>query len=242
MKNSIANFIQENQVLKKSEVKLNREITDLKRSLEREKSKKSNLNFPHPSCFCNELKEALKDENNFKDFTIMIENEEIHVSKLLLAARSPVLAKILHDNPNADSFNLVDISVQTFKEILKYLYTDKLQFDEITNSMHLFAAAHRLKIKKLKDIVAMNISNSITPENALEILILSNRYEHDKLRQNAFNEVKKNYPKIEFKEEFALQPEKVTQIVDAFKFKEQKLLRIETMVQNIELEFQNLLN
>ncbi|KAL7024023.1 hypothetical protein ACKWTF_012874 [Chironomus riparius] len=172
----------------------------------------------------------------------MIENEEIQVSNLLLAARSPVLAKILHDNPNADSFNLVDISVQTFKEILKYLYTDKLQFDEITNSMHLFAAAHRLKIKKLKDIVAMNISNSITPENALEILILSNRYEHDKLRQNAFNKVKKNYPKIEFKEEFAVQPEKVTQIVDAFKFKEQKLLRIETMVQNIELEFQNLLN
>lgn len=241
MKNSIEIFETENQELKEAEIRMSCEIADLKRSLETEKSKKSNLNLPHQSCFCSELKEVLKDENNFKDFTIMIENEEIQVSKLLLAARSPVLKSILERNPNTESFNLVDISMETFREILKYLYTDELDFEEISNSMHLFGAAHRLQINRLKDIAAMEISNKITPENAIEILFLGNKFEHDRLRQNAFNEVKNNYLKIEFRDEWAVQPEKVKQIVEAYNAKEEKLQRIETMIENIEQQFQDLL-
>ena len=210
------------------------EIAELRRLLEAEKLKKSNLNLPHHSCFCSELKDALKDDNNFKDFTILIENEVIHVNKLLLTARSPVFAKTIQDNPNADSFNLGDISVETFKEVLNYLYTDTVELKDISSSMLVFAAANRFEIKKLVDIAVMNISGKITAENVVKVLFLSNKFEHDKLRQRAFDDLKKYYPKIAFKEEWAVLPEKVEQIVEAFKEKEEKL-------QEIEQQFQNLL-
>ena len=61
----------------------------------------------------------------FKDFSIKIEDREFKVHKFLLAARSPTLAEMIKNNPDADELQLVDISVEIFEKILKYLYVSK---------------------------------------------------------------------------------------------------------------------
>ena len=66
-----------------------------------------------------DLRRFMQNEN-IKDFTIIIDEKEYLVHKFLLAARSPTLAETFSNNPGVDSLNLVDISVEIFEIILKF--------------------------------------------------------------------------------------------------------------------------
>jgi len=50
------------------------------------------------------------------------------------------------------------------------------------------------------------VNESIDGDNALEILKLSKKYEHVDLRQKAFDEIKKEYPKIMFNDMWEMEP------------------------------------
>ena len=173
-----------------------------------------------------DIKAFLQDETT-KDFLIQIDDHEFPVHKFLLAARNPTLAELLKNNPEVESLNLVDISVEIFEIILKFLYTDELPGDDGTNFLHLFAAAGKLKILDLKEYAAIKVTYTIDKDNALEVFKLSNKYEDDALRMKAFNELKKIYSKLIFKDEWAVNPEKVSKIVDMYKKKEEAMRKIE---------------
>ncbi|CAG9811163.1 unnamed protein product [Chironomus riparius] len=141
---------------------------------------------------------------------------KVKIHKFLLAARSPILAEILKSNPEVENLNLVEISVEIFEIILKFLYTDELPGDNGTIVLHLFAAAEKLKIEKIKNFAGTKLINTIDQENALNILKLSNKYEHEELRQKSFNKVKKMYPKCDFKDFHKTNFELMMKIIEQF--------------------------
>ena len=93
--------------------------------------------------------------------------------------------------------------------------------------MHLFAAAGKLKIEDLKDVVAINLCNQINDENVMEILKSSNNYENVELRQKAFVEIEKKYPKIKFLDKWVTEPENVITIIERFRKKEEAIRKLE---------------
>jgi len=169
-----------------------------------------------------------KDINTFvqdettKDFRIQIDDHEFPVHKFLLAARSPTLAEILKNNPEVENLNLVDISVEIFEIILKFLYTDELPGDDGTNFFQLFAAAGKLKIQELKKFAAEKIYDLIDTKNMLDALKLGNKYDDNLMRQKAFSKVKEKYPIIEYKDEWINDSEKVEKMLKFFKDMEEK--------------------
>jgi len=173
--------------------------------------------------------------DTFKDFRIQIDDQEFPVHKFLLAARSPTLAEILKNNPEVENLNLVDISVEIFEIILKFLYTDELPGDDGTNFLHLFAAAGKLRIQELKNYAATKLIDNIEEENVLEVLNLSNKYEHEELRQKSFEQIKKNYPKIIFKDKWESETEIVTKIIEVFKKKEEAIKKLEEEFENVRM-------
>ncbi|KAL7013124.1 hypothetical protein ACKWTF_015206 [Chironomus riparius] len=174
-----------------------------------------------------DIKTFLETDETFRDFSIQIDNREFPVHKFLLAARSPTLAEILKNNPEVENLKLVDISMETFEIILKFLYTDELPGDDGANFLHLFAAAGKLKIQELKNYAATKLIDQINEDNVIDILNVSKNYEHEELRTKAFEEVKKKYPKIEFKDEWAANPEKLIKIIEIIKKKEEAVRKIE---------------
>jgi hypothetical protein len=174
------------------------------------------------------------DEEKFKDFIVQVGDREFHVHKFLLTARSPLIAEIVLKNPEAGKIYLADIPVEIFEIILKFLYTDELPTVETLNDLRLFAAAGQLKIEELKNFAATHAMNKIDGNNALEVLKLSNKYEHAELRQKAFEEIKKGYPKITFKDKWAMKPEFIENIIEKFKRKEEIIRQVEEIF-NIEL-------
>ncbi|KAL7013204.1 hypothetical protein ACKWTF_015260 [Chironomus riparius] len=219
----------ENQQLKDSNAKLK---TDFE--YEKLKNAKLLLNFQKGIFF--DLS-ALIQNDATKDFQITIDDHEFSVHKFLLIARSPTLAELLKNNSEVENLNLVDISVDIFKIILKFLYTDELPGDDGTNFLLLFAAAGKLKIEELKDYSAGKIVAQVNADNAFEVFKLGYKYNHGRLRERAFEEIKKKYPKIEFKDEWAIDLDKMAMIIDGFMRREEEIMKLEEEIQRIKDEF-----
>ena len=173
----------------------------------------------------NDLKSYIQDESS-KDLRIQIDDHDFHVHKVLLTIRSPPMAEILRNNPDATNINLVDIPVDIFETILKFIYSGELPDDDDQNFVQLFVAANRLQIKELKIFASGKISNNIKEDNAFDIFNMSNKYDQEELRQKSFEEVKKMYPKIEFKNEWASNPEKVVKIIAGYKKMEEEMRKL----------------
>ncbi|KAL7013169.1 hypothetical protein ACKWTF_015231 [Chironomus riparius] len=167
--------------------------------------------------FSTSIKSFIQKDEIFKDFRVQISEQEFAVHKILLAARSPTLAEVLRKNSDVQNLNLVDISVEIFEKILKFLYNDELPGADWTDFLGLFSAAGRLQIQELKDYAAQKVIKIVGSENALEVLNLSNKYEHDGLMQKAFQEIKKKYPESKFKDELISSREKVEKFIEFLK-------------------------
>jgi len=190
------------------------QIENLKVEHEKEKVKNNKGLYTDLNIF-------IQDETT-KDFCIQIEGQDFPVHKFLLAARSPTLAEILNNNPEVENLNLIDISVEIFEIILKFLYTDELPADNGTNFLQLFAAAGKLKIQELKKFAAEKIYDLIDTKNMLDALNLGNKYDDNLMREKSFNKIKDNYLKIEFKDEWVNDIEKVEKMIKFFKEMEEK--------------------
>jgi len=171
--------------------------------------------------------------DNTKDFKIIIDAQEFPVHKFLLAARSPTLAELLENNPEVENLNLVDISVEIFEKILKFLYTDELPGDDGTNFVHLFGAAGRLQITELRNYAAQEISDNISTVNVMELLRIANLYNQDDLIQKAFQEIKNKYLNIPFKDEWSRDPKMVSKVIDTYEKKEEAKRQLDAEFENL---------
>ncbi|KAL7011670.1 hypothetical protein ACKWTF_014384 [Chironomus riparius] len=211
----IKNFVQKLQTsieqLKSSNKKLREKVQNLEES---EKDLKAELKK------WNERKNLLADIQNFidnqkyRDLQIQISDREFKVHKFLFAARSPTLADKFLENPEAENLNLPDIAVDTFEDILHFIYTDELPSDENTDFVKLYGAASMLKINLLIDFVAPKVMENINQKNAVEVLILSNKFKNYEMRQKAFEEIKKVNPDLS--DNWIDKPEKVKKFIQVF--------------------------
>jgi len=206
------NFKKQIEKFKKSEVILEEEIRKLKIDHRQPPGDQTSIS--------DDFKKYIQDDN-LKDFKITIDDQEFLVHKFLLIVRSPTLAEILQNNPEVETLNLVDIPVEIFENVLKFLYTDEHPDKADTNFMHLFAAAGKLKIQKLSDFAAEILQSQIDSENALEILHLSQKYDCKELKGRAFAEITKKYPKIDFKDEWIDNAEKLQNIIEMLRKQEE---------------------
>lgn len=185
-------------------------------------------------------KDLLSDMNNFiriekyKDFTISVGDEDFKVHKFILASRSTILADMIYNNPSAVTLKLADMKKEIFKDVLNYIYHDKLM-DINTNAFEIFSAACRFGLEKLKIHAIRNMTAQITPDNALEMLFYGNGFKNEKLTKKAFEEIKKMIPGRQISEELIDKPEKVKLILNAKKAMDEK-------IKAAQEEFEKLLN
>jgi hypothetical protein len=200
-----AALIEQNKRLINSEAKLQNELKE-------EKLKNSKLTQKLEKGIIGDVSKLIQDETA-KNFKIIIHEQEFPVHKFLLEARSPTLAEILRNNPEAENLHLTDISVEVFEKILKFLYTDELTYED-AGSLNLFAAAGILKIEDLKNFAAVRSTNLIKKETVQEVLLLSDKFGHEELRNNAFGEIKKYYPKIKFENSWINDVSKIIRAIE----------------------------
>lgn len=137
--------------------------------------------------------EMRKELEAINDFSVMVNGKAFQVNKTLLITNSPLLARMINESPDADRLEIKDISEETFEEDLKYM-RNKNPPNETVNLVELFAAGARLEMKKLKDQTASILMDKVTPESAVDVIKLCQKYRHDELLKKAFIELKKTIP------------------------------------------------
>jgi len=154
--------------------------------------------------------------NDFKDFSLTINDVKIDVHRFLLEARSPVLGELIRNNPDVNSLNLDhQISAQNFKFIVDFLYEDKMPSDD-ANMLEIFEAAGIWQLKNLMNYTGLKLMDRVSPEEALEIFILNDKFKiNDELKKSAFEKIKNSLPGIHLSEGLLHESDKLKKLMAA---------------------------
>ena len=152
-----------------------------------------------PLALGNELGSLLTFEmgekkNRFTDVKISITSTSESSSpviffahKAVLAARSPVFAKMFeHDLQESatDIVTVTDIDPEVFKELLTYIYTGQAP-NIRTLAGALLNSAEKYQLDRLKALCERQMSYGLQVENAAETLMLAHTFRADQLKKNA---------------------------------------------------------
>jgi hypothetical protein len=167
-----------------------------------------------------DLKKAIQTD---KDFTIVVDDEEFKAHKMILASRNSVFARMMENNPDAETLYFFDITPKIFREILNFIYTNDTPESYHIDFVQLLIASAKLDIKELGEFAAEGLAHKINDENALEMIILANKYGHMELRDVAFREIKKTVGTVEIPDNLATETEKLIEILELEKEVKEKI-------------------
>lgn len=156
-----------------------------------------------PDCLqpiCHDIQNLLKSDD-FRDFTVIVSDTKFKVHKFILAARSPTIAEMIKNNPDADDLCLHNMEVDIFNIILDYIYNNEMPSDFNNFSARVFVAAGKLKLEPLKEHVGKILCGTINDENCLDLLTIGKFYNHKELKEKALEKVREIKEKnLELKE------------------------------------------
>jgi len=146
-----------------------------------------------------QLSEAFSG-GQFSDVTLVCEEKMFPCHKVILSARSDVFkAMFSHENTKEGQTNQVDITdtdPDTLEQLLKYIYSDKLDCDMPNLASSLMRAADKYNIPRLKSLCEEAICNNIEVSNAADILVLAHMYEATNLKAMAVDFIMNNLNKV----------------------------------------------
>ena len=130
---------------------------------------------------------ALCMSEELSDIKILCDGTEFPCHKFVLSARSDVfkamfLSNLEEENGNAP-LTIEDISSDTMKTLLKFLYCDELEVQDI--NCPLLMAADKYNIKRLVNICSSHLSKTITTENVMDITVAAYLLDNERLMKEA---------------------------------------------------------
>lgn len=122
--------------------------------------------------------EKLLGDKKFSDIIFNVNGKQLYAHKNILAHSSAVFAAMFESEMMETKRNMVeikDITCEVFREMLRYIYSGKV--NELEKfSYDLFVAADKYFIGGLKEICEQTLCHKLTTENALEYLNLADKH------------------------------------------------------------------
>ena len=168
-----------------------------------------------------QLSEAFTN-GEFSDVTLVCGEKQFPCHKFILSARSDVFkAMFSHENTKEGQTNTVsfhpdlityfesfsyfrlilqvditDTEPDTLEQLLRYIYSDKLDCDMPNLASSLMRAADKYNIPRLKSLCEEAICSNIEVTNAAEILVLAHMHEACNLKAMATDFIMNNLAKV----------------------------------------------
>lgn len=116
---------------------------------------------------------------------VMVREFEAH--KAILAARSPVFSAMFEhgmEETRQNRVEITDLDPETVAEVLRYIYTGQVNnLDQL--ALSLLVAADKYQLDRLKSMCEESLVESLTVENACDVLSYADIYNAEQLRANA---------------------------------------------------------
>ncbi|XP_044739264.1 speckle-type POZ protein-like [Chrysoperla carnea] len=151
-----------------------------------------------PKCRIIDDLEILFETKKFCDATLSVaDGKEFQVHKTILAARSPIFAAMFDhemEERKLNRVNITDIEYDILHELLKFIYTGKVDNLQ-TMASELLAAADKYALERLKILCEKELCRNLSIENAAETLIFADLHGANQLKAQAINFINNN-PKV----------------------------------------------
>lgn len=134
------------------------------------------------------------ESGRFSDITLICQGKEFKAHKIILASRSPVFSAMFEHGMKESRESIVeipDIEPEIMKELLKFIYYEKVDNLE-KHACSILVAATKYQIEKLMNICQKLMYENLSIENAVEMLILADVYNAEKLKSKAISFVVAN--------------------------------------------------
>jgi len=167
-----------------------------------------------------DLKNAFQEKNSF-DVTVNCGDVSFKCSKFMLTARSRVFkAMFQHDTMENQTnvVNIEDIEPKVLEEMLLYIHTgDSPNIKDLAKE--LLAAADYYQLDELKNRCQSYLSDALDTDNAISILILSDKYSASNLKKDALKFISENMKSIsassDWKKELSGHPSLPMEIIES---------------------------
>ncbi|XP_054713796.1 speckle-type POZ protein B-like [Uloborus diversus] len=143
--------------------------------------------------------ESLFDNDEFKDVTLQVGEEELNAHKLVLCARSKVFAAMLEHDMEESRRRRVDIvqmEYNTLEEMVHYMYSGQLRALPNEEALKLFVAADRYDVAELKASCREIILASVSLSNVCDIAEVADLHNDELLINSVKAFVSKNGKEI----------------------------------------------
>jgi len=151
-----------------------------------------------------EIMKAFLAEAPYSDVTFEVERQLIPAHKWWLCNRSKYFANMFASGmaeANNSKIAVSDITANTFRGFLEFLYSDHIELDSIL-AEELLTQADKYSVPALKELCEEFLSHQLTPENYAKLANLSELVGADLLREAVKNYIAKNIRKLKQRNDF----------------------------------------
>ena len=142
-----------------------------------------------PECRLSDDFQSLLDNPIYSDVTLICGEREFFVHKAILSARSKVFQAMFEHKMLENECSRVeikDINSDVMYEILRYIYTGKIENKEHLIDL-ILSAADKYCLERLKIQCEEILCTTIDKDNVADILILADHHSANQLRQQAID-------------------------------------------------------
>ena len=142
--------------------------------------------------------EALFADRRLADVTFIVDDKELLAHKCILSVAGPIFSAMFGKTEEKSMKNTVkisDIAYQVFNEMLRFIYTRKVELLSDV-APELIFVAHRYGIRDLKEVCEVTLCKNINLNNSLMLLIIADSYNAKELKKLTLDfivEHKKNF-------------------------------------------------
>lgn len=139
--------------------------------------------------------QQLMDSKPESDVAFVVGGVYFACHKALLASKSPVFSNIFLNDSISKTFDIDDIEPQVFAEVLRYIYTNQVEnLNELARKI--LVVSDNYKLHELKAKCEASLIADINLENCAHLLILSDRYSADNLKNRILDFIRLHYAKV----------------------------------------------
>ena len=145
--------------------------------------------------------DSLFTEKNLADVEITCEGEVFNCHQNILSARSPVFLTMFRadmSEKHSKKVHIPDVRKEVFLEVLKFIYTGNVSSENSLkeHAREILAAANKYELDLLKKLCEAQLVSALDASNCLDLLVLGDLHEAEKLKMVALDFVSMNFPSL----------------------------------------------
>lgn len=142
--------------------------------------------------------QTILNSGDLSDVVLSNGTIKIPAHKVILAARSPVFAKMFQHpmKENQENFVMIsDIPDDVLKELVSFMYTGTVTIKDSKLARNLYITADKYSVMGLKKLCS-EVLQKMTPDNVLDMLAMADLLEDATLKQAALDFIAMNYSQL----------------------------------------------